>query len=296
MEHFGALAAFVQAAETRSFVAAGRALGVSASAISKSIARLEERLVVRLFHRSTRSITLTNEGAIFLESCRRILGEIQAAEQTLSNAVAAPRGRLRVSVPLVGHLLNPVLAAFSRSYPDIELDLDFTDRRVEVIEEGFDAVIRAGESRDSRLMSRSLGSFHLQLVASQRYLQDRGIPQRVADLKHHTALFYKYPSSGKVEPWPLRGWDKLYGAGLACAVTSNTIDTLLHFAEQGVGIACLPDFAVHDALAKGRLHAVLVAHTRHTGSFRVLWPSSKHLAPKLRAFIDFVGDRVFPQR
>lgn len=295
MDHLGGFTAFVQAAEARSFVAAGRVLGVSASAIGKSIARLEERLGVRLFHRSTRSIHLTAEGAAFLESCRRILGEIEAAEQALSSAMAAPRGRLRVSLPLVGGLLNPVLAAFVRQYPEIDLDLDFTDRRVDVIEEGFDAVVRVGEAADSRLMSRKLGTFHLQLVASPTYLQRHGDPGRPTDLRQHTALLYKYPSTGKVEPWPVRGWEKLYGSGLPTAVACNTIDTLIHLAEQGLGIACLPDFAVRDALAEGRLQSVLGKHTKHSGSFRVLWPSSKHLAPKLRVFIDFLGERVFPK-
>lgn len=294
MDQLGGLAAFVQAAETRSFVAAGRVLGVSASAISKSIARLETRLGVRLFHRSTRSITLTAEGSTFLESCRRILCEIQIAEQTLSDAMAAPRGRLRVSLPLVGDLLNPVLAAFVRRYPDIELDLDFTDRRVDVIEEGFDAVIRSGDAMDSRLMSRNLGAFHLRLVASHGYLKERGTPASPADLKQHTGLFYKYPSTGKVEAWPVPGWEKTCVTGLTAAVTCNTIDALVHFAEQGLGIASLPDFAVRSALAQGRLQSVLEAHTEHASSFRVLWPSSKHLAPKLRAFIDFVSEQVFP--
>ena len=166
MDNLAGFTAFVQAAEMRSFVAAGRVLGVSASAVGKSIARLEERLGVRLFHRSTRSIALTSEGTVFLERCRRILGEIEAAELELSNSKSAPQGRLRVSLPLVGCLLNPVLAAFARAYPLVELDLDFSDRRVDVIEEGYDAVVRAGESADSRLMSRQLGQFQLQLVAS----------------------------------------------------------------------------------------------------------------------------------
>jgi len=176
MDNLAGLTAFVQAAELRSFVAAGRMLGISASAVGKSIARLEARLGVRLFQRSTRSIALTSEGSVFLERCRRILGEIEAAELELSNSKNAPQGRLRVSLPQVGSLLNPVLAAFARAYPQVELDLDFSDRRVDVIEEGYDAVVRAGESADSRLMSRQLGQFQLQLVAAPAYLAQHGTP------------------------------------------------------------------------------------------------------------------------
>lgn len=156
MDSLSGFTVFVQVAETRSFVAAGRLMGVSASAVGKSVARLEEKLGARLFHRSTRSITLTAEGALFLERSRRILAEIEAAEQELSRAAEAPRGRLRVSLPLVSSLVLPVLGDFMRRYPEIELDLDFTDRMVDVIEEGFDAVVRTGEPADSRLSARRL--------------------------------------------------------------------------------------------------------------------------------------------
>ncbi len=295
MDNLAGFTAFVQAAETRSFVAAGRVLGISASAVGKSIARLEERLGVRLFHRSTRSIALTSEGTVFLERCRRILGEIEAAELELSNSKSAPQGRLRVSLPLVGSLLNPVLAAFARAYPQVELDLDFSDRRVDVIEEGYDAVVRAGESADSRLMSRQLGQFHLQLVAAPTYLAQHGTPELPADLLRHTCLLYKFPSSGKVEAWPLPEWNTLHAAGLPTVLNCNNVDTLLHFAESGLGIAALPDFAVRAALAAGRLRPVLDAHRRHDGAFRILWPSSRHLTPKLRAFIDFLAAHVFPE-
>jgi len=294
MDNLAGFTAFVQAAEMRSFVAAGRVLGISASAVGKSIARLEERLGVRLFHRSTRSIALTSEGTVFLERCRRILGEIEAAELELSNSKSAPQGRLRVSLPLVGSLLNPVLAAFARAYPQVELDLDFSDRRVDVIEEGYDAVVRAGESADSRLMSRQLGQFQLQLVAAPAYLTQHGTPELPADLLRHTCLLYKFPSSGKVEAWPLPEWNTLHAAGLPTVLNCNNVDTLLHFAESGLGIAALPDFAVRAALAAGRLRPVLDAHRRHDGAFRILWPSSRHLTPKLRAFIDFLAAHVFP--
>src|SRR6202142_98673 len=141
MDSLSGIAMFVQVAETRSFTETGRLLGVSSSAVGKSISRMEERLGVRLFHRSTRSITLTAEGALFLERCRRIFSEIEAAELELSQTQERPRGTLRVSLPLVGMLMMPTLVAFMRTYPEVTLDLDFSDRVVDVIEEGFDAVV-----------------------------------------------------------------------------------------------------------------------------------------------------------
>ncbi|XAH25639.1 LysR family transcriptional regulator [Xylophilus sp. GW821-FHT01B05] len=298
MDSLSGFTVFVQVAETRSFVAAGRLLGVSASAVGKRVARLEERLGVRLFHRSTRSITLTAEGALFLARSRRVLAEIEAAELELSHTAGAPRGRLRVSLPLVSALLLPVLADFMAAYPEIELDLDFTDRLVDVVEEGFDAVVRTGEPADSRLSARRLGSFSQVLVASPAYLAARGAPAQPADLAGHACLHYRFPNSGKLEVWPLRPATGVAGAAMPELPTSmicNNIETRLCFALRGLGIACLPDFAVREELAQGRLRTVLDdSLAPHTLTFHALWPSGRYPSPKLRAFIDFLGARVFP--
>jgi DNA-binding transcriptional LysR family regulator len=293
MESLSGFAVFVQVAETRSFIAAGRLLGVSASAIGKRIGRLEERLGVRLFHRSTRSITLTWEGELFLERSRRILDEIGAAEQELSRSTEAPRGRLRVSLPLVSSLVLPVLADFMLQYPEVELDLDFTDRMVDVIEEGFDAVVRTGELPDSRLSARSLGAFRLLLVGSPDYFARRGVPQKPCDLAGHACLQYRFPSSGKLETWPLRSEVSAPEVVLPTSMICNNIETRLCFAIRGLGIACLPDFAVRDALNSGKLRTVLDDYVERTIPLRVLWPASRHWTPKLRVFIDFLAERVF---
>ncbi|WP_316977549.1 LysR family transcriptional regulator [Shumkonia mesophila] len=291
MDNLGSMSAFVEAAEARSFTAAGRQLGVSASAIGKAIARLEERVGVRLFHRSTRTITLTPEGALFLERCRRILGELEAAEMELAQIREAPRGRLRVSLPLVGVVMMPAVCAFMRAYPEVQLDLDFSDRLVDVIGEGFDAVVRAGEVADSRLMSRVLGEFHLMLVAAPAYLARRGVPKTPKELSAHACLHHRYATSGKFEPWPLRGGQ---GGTLPTAAIANTIEPLIHMAEQGLGIACLPDSAIRRQLADGTLRSVLDDHVRHAGLLRLLWPSSRHPSPKVRAFVDFMAENLFP--
>lgn len=296
MDSLSRFAVFVQVAETRSFVAAGRILGVSASAVGKSISRLEDKLGVRLFHRSTRSITLTAEGARFLERSRRVLAEIDAAELEISQATSAPRGRLRVSLPVVTSLVLPALTEFMRQYPDIELDLDFTDRKVDVVEEGFDAVVRTGELSDSRLTARTLGEYRMLLVASPAYFKRNATPSHPADLAAHACLHYRYPSSGKLEAWPIRQGPDGPDLSLPTSMLCNSVETLRYFALQGLGIACLPDFAVRDALGDGRLTTVLSKHVLGTGTFRVLWPASRHLMPKLRVFVDFLVDRVFPAK
>ncbi|CPR19979.1 LysR family transcriptional regulator [Brenneria goodwinii] len=291
MDSLSSLTVFVQAAETRSFVLAGRMLGISASAVGKSISRLEARLGVRLFHRSTRSITLTAEGALFLERSRRILSEIESAEQELSQVATTPSGRLRVSLPVISSLLLPVLGEFMRQYPDVELDLDFSDRQVDVIEEGFDAVVRTGQLTDSRLQARKLGDFNMLLVASPVYLERAGIPRQPADLTQHTCLHYRFPNSGKLETWPLVDEADL---NIPISMVCNNIETRVCFALQGLGIACLPDFSVKAALAGGLLRTVLDEYVARTVSLHVVWPSGRYLTPKLRVFIDFLSERVFP--
>ncbi|GKW17120.1 transcriptional regulator [Pectobacterium carotovorum subsp. carotovorum] len=294
MDSLNGFVVFVQVAETRSFVAAGRLLGVSASAVGKSVARLEEKLGVRLFHRSTRSITLTAEGSLFLARSRRILAEIEAAEVELSQTSVIPRGRLRVSLPLVSSLVLPVLGEFMREYPEIELDLDFTDRMVDVIEEGFDAVVRTGDPVDSRLTARRLGTFRFLLVAAPEYLTRYGSPQTPADLIQHTCLHYRFPNSGKLEPWALRLPPGEPELRLPTSMICNNIETRVCFALQGLGIAYLPDFSIREPLAGGHLQPILTDYIERSGVFHVLWPASKHPSPKVRALVDFLCERVFP--
>jgi len=294
MDSLGSLNAFVRTAEARSFTAAGRQLGVSSSAVGKAVARMEQRLGVRLLHRNTRSITLTAEGALFLERCRRIFAEIEAAEFELSQTHEAPRGTLRVALPLVGMLMMPTLVEFMRAYPEVTLDLDFSDRVVDVIEEGFDAVVRFADVGDSRLMSRALGTYRRRLVAAPAYLKAKGVPRTPEDLKAHACLRHMFPTSRKFERWPLR----LEHAGIESALpktaVASTLEPLIYMAEQGVGIAYLPDFAIARQLREGLLVTVLDDCTDRSGPLRVLWPSSRQLAPKLRAFVDFLAANLVP--
>jgi DNA-binding transcriptional LysR family regulator len=292
MDSLGSLNVFVQAAEARSFTIAGRQLGVSSSAIGKAVARMEERLGVRLFHRSTRSITLTAEGALFLERCRRIFSEIEAAEFELSQTQQAPRGTLRVSLSLAGMLMVPILVAFMRAYPEIVLDLDFSDRVVDVIEEGFDAVVRFADAGDSRLMSRALGRYRRRLVAAPAYLAARGVPLTAEDLKAHACLHHKFPTSRKFERWPLDPEHAGIQSELPRTAVASTLEPLIYMAEQGLGIAYVPDFAIARQLREGLLVTVLDHYTDRSGPLRILWPSSRHLAPKLRVFVDFLATNL----
>lgn len=290
MDKLSGLEVFVQTAVTESFVGAGRLLGLTPSAVSKSISRLEERVGVRLFQRSTRSVRLTSEGQVFLERCRRIMGEIEVAENELSAMSGKPRGRLKVGLPLAGGLPLPVIAAFMQAHPEIELDLDITDRVSDVIDEGLDVVIRGGQLNDSRLMSKRLGAFKVHLVAAPAYLAERGDPVKPSGLAQHACLHYRYPTSGKLEAWPVRH-GRTAAAELALPMTMvvSSLEALLYLTLDGRGIACLPDFSIRNALADGQLRKVLDRYMTRSTSFWIVWPSSKHMTPKVRTFVDFVA-------
>ncbi|MFI8221638.1 LysR family transcriptional regulator [Pseudomonas sp. NPDC085632] len=292
MESLNTLNVFVQVADTRSFVAAGRLLGVSASAVGKSIVRIEERLGVRLFHRSTRSITLTAEGELFLERCRRILAELEAAEAELTQTVLTPRGRLKVSLPLVGEPFLPVMAQFKKTYPDVDLDLTFSDRRVDVVEEGYDAVVRSGDSPDSRLTSRRLGSYRMILVGSPEYFAVRGVPQQPSELAQHACIQFRFPNTGKLQSWPVKLNDGDTEPSLPTSMVCNNLEARICFALQGIGIAYLPDFAIKEWLDCAKLVPVL-EDCSEEGVFQIMWPSGRQPAPKLRVFIDFLKQHLF---
>ena len=291
------LLAFVRTADLGSFVAAARVLGISASAVGKSVTRLEHELGVRLLQRSTRRIALTDEGRRFHERCRRILDDLDDAKSMLSEAVGAPRGRLRVSVPIVTyHLLVPLLPDFLACYPEVELDIDFNDRLVDLIDEGVDIAIRSGELPNSQLVSLPLRHYRLLLCASPQYLARKGVPHTLADLAGHDGIRFRYPHTGQLQTWPL---DR---AGEAAApepawrlhrtLVVNNMEAVRSAALGGLGIGCMPDFLVRQPIERGELQAVLALDPRPSGRFHAVWPTSRHLSAKVRVFVDFLKERL----
>jgi DNA-binding transcriptional LysR family regulator len=288
MDSLSGISMFVTVAEMRSFTKAAAHFGVSSSAVGKSIARMEQRLHVRLFHRSTRSITLTAEGQLFLERCRRILSEVEAAESELSELSGTSSGRLRISGPQLTGLLMPTLTGFMRRYPDIALDIDLSDRMVDVIEEGFDAVIRTGVQHDSRLASRRIGACKQVVVVAASYLEQHGTPSHPAELAHHACLLHKFPATGRIERWPFKLADGAADPLLKERMTCTTIEAITYALLEGEGIAFLPTFIVEDDLKQGRLQVILEDYMDQTVTFSMLWPASRHASPKLRALIDYM--------
>jgi DNA-binding transcriptional LysR family regulator len=292
-ESLSGMVAFVQAAETGSFVAAGRALGLSASAVGKSVMRLEAKLCVQLLNRTTRRIGLTHEGARFFARCKRILAELEEAESELFHSTASPRGRLKISAPALGaRMLLPLLPDFMQRFPDIELEIDFGDRLVDVTQEGYDAVIRTGRLADSQLLARPLTQYGPVVVGSLAYFAMHGEPAAPADLEGHACIRYRAPGSGRTTPWRFAIDDHTFAMEPHASLTLNDMEAVLSACVAGLGLAYVPDYIARGAIEGGLLRAVLGTHTHADDTFHILWPPSRHEAPRLRAFIDHLASRL----
>lgn len=288
MDKLTGVQAFVKTVDTGSFVAASRVLALSASAVGKAVARLEQELGVRLLQRSTRKVQLTEEGRAFHERCKCILDDLDDARHMLQHSRAVPSGRLRVSAPIVGyHFLMPLVSAFLERHPAVELDINYTDRTVDLIDERMDVAIRSGDLPDSRLVSVPLQAFTLGLWASPEYLARWGEPRALSDLAHHRTVRFRHPDTGKLLDWPVLD-PAAQGAlpPLHTVLACNNMEAVLDGALRGLGIACMPDFWALGPRAQGGLVPVLGAHCGAHGRFKALWPSGRHLSSKVRVFVD----------
>lgn len=293
-DRLAGLSAFVRTADLGSFVAAGRALGLSPSAVGKAVAKLEDQLGVRLIQRSTRSLNLTEEGRMFHERCRRVLEELDDAQESLQRARETPHGRIRVSSPLIGqYVLMPVLPAFLARHPNIAFDLDFSDHAVDLIEDGVDIALRTGDIPDNRFMVRRLKPYRHLLCASPAYLKAFGEPKAISDLTGHRGIGFRFPDSGRLYEHTLRRKKAEIGVRLNHVMTCNSLDAVRDAVVRGIGIGCLPEFLAKDLIASGSLVPLLTEVIDVTNQFNLVWPSSRHLSPKVRVFVDFMVENLF---
>ena len=248
---------------------------------------------MRLFSRTTRQVSLTAEGELLLARARRLQDDWREAEALLSSSAAEPQGWLRVSLPAVGYrFLAPHLAAFTRAYPKIRLDLDFDDRVKDVVAEGFDVAIRSGILSDSALMSRKLATFRFVLCAAPDYLTECGEPIDVAALAGHRLIRFRHPGTDVLQVWKLASGPAPDLEGTVSFVVCTNMEAVRAAAIAGLGIAWVPNFLIADALKSGRLAAVLQSEMVE-GTFWLLWPSGRHRSPRLGAFLDFAARRLF---
>ncbi|MBY3215204.1 LysR family transcriptional regulator [Rhizobium laguerreae] len=285
---------FMAVVDAGSFIAGGQAVGLSRSAAGKAVIRLEDRLGVRLLNRTTRTLSLTEEGRMFYERGLRILVSVDEAEASVAGQDSTPRGVLRLTVDdAFGRLVVlPLLEKYLRAWPDIQVEVSFTDRLADIVEEGFDLAIRIGATAtDTRLVSRVIATYKARLCASPSYLAERGEPRDVDDLAVHDCLI----SAGRNQRqgWRFRGeggpWVKAQGRS---RLRLDSAEAIRDAARAGLGIALLPDFLVTDDLAAGRLRQILADLETDDAKIVTLYPDKRLLEPRVRRFIDLIVEEL----
>lgn len=289
---------FARIVEHGSFARAAEDLDITRAATTIAVAQLEKRLRVRLLHRTTRRLSLTDEGRAFYESCLRILGDLAETEESLSTARLSPRGRLRASTPnaLVHQAFFPALPSFLARYPELSVELVVTDRAVNLVEEGIDCAVRAVTiPDDSTLVARRIANVRWLTCASPRYLKAHGVPRSISDLERHNCIRFVSPSTGRTTDWRFdNGKEQLTHTPRGnFGVTS--LEGAVAAAAAGIGIAQVSDVLAMPALRSLALQPLFVEWAAPGPALTVVYPSGRYLTAKVRAFTDFVAE-VYPTR
>ncbi|MBV8659112.1 MAG: LysR family transcriptional regulator [Burkholderiales bacterium] len=288
--------AFVSAADAGNFSAAADRLHLSRSAVAKRVNRLEQQLGVKLFHRTTRSQTLTEVGQAFYARCVRVLAELDEAANELEAGLSMPVGKLRLSLPVRfgTRCVMPLLSDLARDYPRLQIETSFSDRRVDLIEEGFDLAMRSGPLPDSTgLQMRMLGTQQMVICASPAYLHTAETPTSHEALQGHAAIVYG--RIGRHALWPMTAPD---GTQIMASLTPrlgfDDLDAIRTAVEGGLGLARLPLWLVNDALASGSLQVVLPEYTLPDIPLQLIWPRTSHMPSKLRVLVDALAASIPP--
>ena len=295
MDQLTSMSVFAGVVEVQSFSAAARRLGLSKSAVSKHVSRLEDRLNVRLLNRTTRRLSLTEAGEAFFQHCTRVVAAAEEAEAAMTRLHAEPRGVIRLNAPMdFGRLhVVPLLPDFFVRYPEVSLDMTLNDRLVDLVEEGYDLAIRVGRLSDSTLVARKLAPMRGAICASLDYLARHGTPEQPADLAAHNCMTYSYARTQDV--WPLTGADGcLLNVKVTGTLRTNNGGALREALLAGLGVGMLPSFIVGSDLHDGRLREVMHPFAGLAGAVYAIYPQGRHLPAKVRVLIDFLAERLGP--
>lgn len=286
LDHLGDVRAFVRVADAASFTLAAERLGISRSAVGKCITRLEQSLATRLVHRTTRSVSLTEEGKLFYEHAMRILCEADDAEAALAQRNQTPKGRLRLDVPVaLGRLhLLPMLQRFLAKWPGLEADVSFSDGYRDLVAEGIDVAIRIGGPTDSRLIRQVLAQHRFVTCAAPAYLERRGMPRALDDLPHHDKIVFTHANG--VVPWRYRANGEDREMGVRGNLRLNNTEAIRDAALAGLGIVQLGAFLVGKDIKDGKLIPVLAEFGREESPVCAVYPTRRNLSPKVRLFIE----------
>lgn len=285
-----AISAFVSAAERDSFTDAAAELGISASGVSKAVSRLENELQIRLFNRSTRSLSLTADGAALYQRCKQILNDLNEAKFAMSQAQSAPGGRLRVSMPVAfgRSRVIPIISAFLQRYPEVNVEASVTDRIVDVVEEGFDVVVRIGDLPDTRMVARSLGTTRFVVAASPCYLEQHTRPQTPADLREHNCVSFISPQTRKLIEWVFDENGQRYIHIPVGTLSLDDGEAMVDAAISDVGVIYCQDYLIEKSVKSGELEILLNKVMTPQKPVVVMYPQNRHLSPKVRVFVDFM--------
>jgi DNA-binding transcriptional LysR family regulator len=283
---------FARVVQAGSFTAAAAALGMPKSTVSRKVAELEERLDARLLQRTTRKLSLTDVGRTYYEYCARIAADVDDAERAVSDLQGTPRGLLRVTAPINVAFLGPIVSDYLERYPEVQLDLFCTGRAVDLVEERYDIGIRAGSLADSSLVARSLGRVSWFLVATPAYLKRRGSPKSPDDLAQHDLLFF---GSGSMSvALRLERGDSAAQLHIPARLLVSDMDILRSVVTAGQGIALLPAFLCVADLRARVLDRVLREWTAPATPVQVVYPSTRHISPKVKSFVEHLQQRMTP--
>jgi LysR family transcriptional regulator, regulator for bpeEF and oprC len=284
----GGIEEFVRVAELKSFVRAAESMGLSTSGVARSVRILEKRVGVRLLNRTTRRVSLTDEGAGFYLRCKRLLMDFEEAESELSSAQTQPQGVLRVDLPVAyGRLvILPYLGEFLRAYPAVQVDFRLNDRYVDIVDEGIDVAVRAGHLPDSGLIARRIGRMDMATFASPTYLERHGIPSHPNDLAQHHVLRFVFPN-GQLQKLKFGRDDVLVELEPSSSVIFNHSEALTDAAIQGIGIVQVPKFHATAALHNHQLVPILSDWEVEGNPIQIVYPQNRHLSSKIRVFVEF---------
>lgn len=290
-DHLADVEVFLIVAEKLSISAAAIYLSTTPSVISRTITRLEKKLGIQFFRRTTRHLSLTEAGQLYYEKMQHAFQLIDNAERVIQGEQLQISGKIKLSVPTTyGHYrLPPLLEKFLLQYPDIQIEISISNRNVDLIAEGFDLAIRQGHLPNSSFVARPLEQAPLKLVASPTYLKRMGIPKTLEELNHHQCIAFELPSNGKVTPWFLKDIDQeIQWIPTNRILVKEDILGVVSLAENGLGICQSYDFIVNEKIQQGTLQPLLEPYAGHTRPFSLLYAQHKHMSSATRAFIDFL--------
>ena len=289
MDKLNAISVFCKVIETQSFTQAANQQNISVAMASKLVSQLEEHLKTRLLQRTTRKIVPTEAGMLYYQRCQAILLDLSEADSSISNMATSLQGNLLISVPRDFGLLyiSPNLPKFIELHPNLHVEIEFEDKRVDLVAEGYDLALRIGYMQDSSLVARKISSSPMHFVASPSYLEARGIPLTPDDLEYHQGLLYK--SSLNQVHWQSTKANQIQRYKIQSKVVSNNGMALLEMTKAGLGISNSPSFFVKDALASGELVEILSEYKQKPLDIYVVYPNRRHLPAKVRAFIEFLA-------